>query len=116
ELTGQLQVLVGAEAVMIGVAAPYLVGMVDARRKRADPVLPFVRRSERAAGPADERGRESTQSLEQIGTQDPASADIRPPPPHEVDERRAASGGANLDGRVAIGARARERERHILPR
>lgn len=90
--------------------------MVDARRKRTDPVLPLVRRSERAARPADERGRESTQSREQIGPQHTASAHIGAHQRHEVEERRAASGGANLDCRVAIGARAREHERHFLPR
>ena len=43
--------------------------MIAARGERTDAVLPFVGRREGAAGPADERGRETAQGRKQIGTQ-----------------------------------------------
>ena len=116
ELPRQLQILVGAEPVVVGVAAPYFIRVVDARRQRTDAVLPLVGRSKRAAWPADERGGQSAEGREEVGTQHPASAHVRAHQRHEINERGAASGGGDLDGRVAVGARAREREPHLLPR
>ena len=44
ELTRQFEVLVCAEAVVVRVAAPYFVRVVDARGERTDAVLPLVGR------------------------------------------------------------------------
>ncbi len=116
ELARQLQVLVGAEAVVIGVATPYFVGVVHARGERPDAVLPLVGGGKRPTGPADERGRQSAQRREEVGTQHAALAHVRAHHRHEVDEHSAASSGGDLDRRVAIAPRAREREGHFLPR
>ena len=53
---GKARELVGAEAVVVGVAAPERVGVIAARGIGADAFFPLVGGGEGAAGPADEGG------------------------------------------------------------
>ena len=69
ELPAELQELVRAEAVVVGVSAPDRVRVVLAGDRGTDAVLPLVDRGVRAARPADERRRQSLQRGQQVRAQ-----------------------------------------------
>ena len=78
ELPAELQELVRAEAVVVGVSAPDRVRVVLAGDRGTDAVLPLVDRGVRAAWPADERRRQSLERGQQVGAQLAAGRVRRP--------------------------------------
>ena len=83
QLPAEFQEFVGAEAVVVGVSAPDRVRVVLAGDRGTDAVLPLVDRRVRAAGPADERRRQSLQRVQQVRAQLAAGACARA---HQRDE------------------------------
>src|SRR5579871_1460249 len=77
QLPAKSHKLLSTETVVIRVAAPNHVGMVSARDKGADAVLPLVGGSKRASRPTDKRRSEISQSLQQVWTEHAFATDIR---------------------------------------
>ena len=115
ELPAELQELVRAEAVVVGVSAPDRVRVVLAGDRGTDAVLPLVDRGVRTAWPADERRRQSLERGQQIRAQLAAVACAGPHERNEIHEHGARPRRDELERRLPIGGRARELEVDLLP-
>src|SRR5262245_35347584 len=115
ELAAEFEEFVGAEAVVVGVAAPDDVGVHGAGIGGADAVLPFVFGGEGAAGPADEGGTEDLEGIEQVGAELAGGADVGAHHGDEVDEGRADTCSGDLYGGLLVANGAVEFEGDFLP-
>ena len=91
DLPAELEEFVGAEAVVVGVAAPNGVGVIFAVDGGADAVFPLVDRGEGAAGPADKGGMRSPMASTKVGAEFAGAAGVGGHEGDEIDEGGAGT-------------------------
>ena len=96
-LPAELKEFVGAEAVVIGVAAPNGVGVHFALDVGPDAVFPLVDRGEGTAGPADKCGMEFADGVAKVGAELAMGAGVGGHEGDEIDEGATRTGDEDFE-------------------